>query len=108
MTGRHVSEFLRLYHNGQILGDHAVATMAEQAIHADLAERRTAQGRQGDRASSAVQAAQALDDDRLYDLLFPSAEEAARRADIAASERERRARRELTDSEYEALFGPES
>jgi hypothetical protein len=60
--GRHVDEFMRLYHNGQIVGDHVVASMAEQAIHADKAE-----------------------------------------ADAA---RRRRAGRELSDDEYEALWPP--
>jgi hypothetical protein len=38
-VGRHVDAFLADYHAGRIIGEHAVAAMAERAIEADKAER---------------------------------------------------------------------
>lgn len=102
--GRHVDDFLAAYHAGRIIGDGAVAAMAEQALAADKAERDAPGRRRAAAASLAVRAAAELTDSDLYDWLYPTHEEAQRRGDALVAAAEARSREPLSDAEADALF----
>jgi hypothetical protein len=97
--------FLADYRAGKIIGERAVAFMAQQATEADAAERAVAGRQRAAAASAALRAAGELSDDELYSALFPTPEEAQQRRDVIMAAAEARAREPLTDDEVDALFG---
>ena len=105
--GEAVDAFLAKLRRGEIIGENAVASMALDAVQADAAAARAKGTRPA--ASLAVRYpapvdASSMTDDQLYDVLYPSPAEAARRRDAAAAAASAAMSEPMTDDEYDRLF----